>query len=266
MPAEKEMKDDCQPVRELLSAYLDNELSVSESLTLERHVHDCADCADELAQLTALSGAVKKHAVYHPVSALVAERVARLSSAPERLRLREWLARLGGWKLAGALATTIFLIGNLAWYFSNGEYENRLADELVASHVRSLLSHRPSDVASSERHVVKPWFGGKLDFSPPVNDFSLQGFPLLGGRLDFVAKRTVGVIVYGRRQHIINLYVWPSAAPSDAAPRSLTQNGYNLVEWQRDGMQLWFVSDLGLGELVEFTGLFQEVLKNAPTA
>ena len=130
-----------------------------------------------------------------------------------------------------------------------------MADEAVASHVRSLMGGHPADVASSDQHTVKPWFNGRLDFSPPVNDFSAQGFPLLGGRLDYLDRRPVAVIVYGHRQHTINLYVWPAGQSDDRVTRNLSKYGYNIVHWTRNGMAFWAISDLAMADLSDFAHL-----------
>jgi anti-sigma factor RsiW len=133
-----------------------------------------------------------------------------------------------------------------------------LTQELVAGHVRSqmLPSHR-FDVASSDPHTVKPWFEGKLDFAPPVKDLAGQGFPLIGGRLDYLHNRPVAALVYQRRKHTINLFIWPSPPGSGPATKKTTHNGYNLLKWTKSGMTFWAVSDLNERELQEFARLIQ---------
>jgi anti-sigma factor RsiW len=133
-----------------------------------------------------------------------------------------------------------------------------LIEELVATHVRSQLlpSHR-FDVASADPHTVKPWFEGKLDFSPPVNDLAGQGFPLVGGRLDYLHNRPVAALVYRRRRHTINLFIWPSSPGGEAAPRRATRQGFHLFQWTGSGMTFCAVSDLNEGELQEFVRLIQ---------
>ena len=124
-------------------------------------------------------------------------------------------------------------------------------EDLISSHVRSLQVDHLSDVVSSDKHTVKPWFNGKLDFSPPVTDLATQGFPLVGGRLDYLDGRTVAVLIYRHNQHPINLYVWPST-DRDAAPQVQGRQGYHLIRWAAGGMVYWVVSDLATNELELF--------------
>ena len=136
-----------------------------------------------------------------------------------------------------------------------------LTEELLASHIRSqmLPGHR-LDVESSDQHTVKPWFEGKLDFAPPVYNLSGEGFPLAGGRLDYVDRRPVAALVYQRRKHVINLFIWPAGQVASNAPTMLTRQGFHLLSWTRGGMTYWAVSDLNENELKEFAELMQEKL------
>ena len=138
-----------------------------------------------------------------------------------------------------------------------------LGREAVSNHVRSLMADHIADVPTSDQHTVKPWFNGKLDFSPPVIDLDEQGFSLVGGRLDYLDSRVVAALVYKRRQHVINLFVWPTDE-SDRAGQTATYQGYNVVHWRQDNMSYWAVSDLNANELREFAQL--ERSKNPQTA
>ncbi|MDP9292579.1 MAG: hypothetical protein M3O82_09485 [Verrucomicrobiota bacterium] len=139
-----------------------------------------------------------------------------------------------------------------------------LLGELTASHVRSLLATHLMDVASADQHTVKPWFDGKLDFAPPVKDLAEWGYPLAGGRLDYVSGRTVAALVYKRQKHFINLFIWPSDDASPT-PRTSMKDGYNLATWSNNGMTFWAVSDVNQSDLLEFANLLEHAIVHGPT-
>jgi anti-sigma factor RsiW len=159
--------------------------------------------------------------------------------------------------MAVAASLVIVALGswNLALRQASGD---RLADAVLASHVRALMPGHLTDVPSSDQHTVKPWFNGKLDFSPPVYDLAAQGYPLLGGRLDYVNGRSVAGLVYGRRQHLINVFVWPTTRGSSDAPDTRDRQGYHLRHWSTPDYTYWVASDLGSAELDEFARLLRQ--------
>jgi anti-sigma factor RsiW len=182
---------------------------------------------------------------------------AALNSAARPPAAEPWNLR-GVWRplaLAASLAVVAVGSWNLALQHAAGE---TLADNLLASHIRSLMPGHLSDVVSTDQHTVKPWFNGRLDFSPAVHDFAPQGYPLLGGRLDYVAGRSVAVLAYGRRQHVINVFLWPATRGAGGGAEIRDRQGYHMVHWTTPEYVYWVVSDLGLEELHAFVQLVQQ--------
>jgi len=250
----------CQITREFIHGYVDGELDLARSLEVEQHIQVCQACANAYRSQTALRSALKDSSLYHSAPARLEERIR---SSLRREAKSEVGPRLFGWRWlsVGAMAL-ILLLGFVIWRAAPGlrpAGDEILAQEMVSNHVRSLQleSHR-TDVISSDQHTVKPWFDGKLDFAPPVKDFSSQGFPLLGGRLEYLNNRAVAALIYQRRKHFINLYIWPAEQSNATSEVATTRQGYNLLHWTNSGMTYWAISDLNGVELHEFARLVQE--------
>ncbi|MBA3897188.1 MAG: anti-sigma factor [Sphingomonadaceae bacterium] len=244
----------------LLHGLIDGELDAINSVAIEDHVKICAGCAEALRRLVAMRAELSAAGVRHHAPEALRGRIehtlaeAGARAAPPMARQRggtfngRWLT---GGVFTGIAASLAFLIA-MPQLTTTG-----VQDQLVASHVRSLLASHLTDVATSDRHVVKPWFNGRIDFAPPVVELADQGFPLAGGRLDYIEGRVVAALVYHRRLHTINLFVRPAGAFSSPVGVATRRDSYNLVRWTRDGLEFWAVSDIDRRELQQFRNLFE---------
>ena len=241
-----------------VDAYLDGELAAGDARTLEMHVAQCPECARFRDGRVALRAAIVAGVPTFQAPAALRERVrAAAQQTPSHPRAPRFVWR-NLWRplaLAASLVVVAFGGWTLALQRVAGE---ALADNVLASHVRSLMPGHLTDVLSSDQHTVKPWFNGRLDYSPPVSDFAARGFPLLGGRLDYVGGRPVAALVYGRRQHVINVFVWPGTRGVTVGSNVRDRQGYHLLHWRTPDYTYWLVSDLGLAELQDFAQLLQQ--------
>ena len=241
----------CPDKELLLHALADNELDAGNVLALEAHVAACPGCADELAAIRQVKATLASAHPAYAAPAGLAERVdAALAaeSAPatplrRAPRTESWV--MGG--TIGALAASLMLFVLLPQGPS-------LDSQLVEAQVRSLQAAHLMDVVTSDKHTVKPWFNGKIDFAPPVIDLAPQGYPLAGGRLDHIDGHPAAAVVYRRRAHVINLFIWPGSAPSQAMTEK--RQGYTLVRWGQNGLIFWAVSDVDASDLEGFQRAF----------
>jgi anti-sigma factor RsiW len=234
-----------------LSAYVDGELSPSDRQWWDRHLAQCPACRTALAGLQGLRASLRTHLPPREPSSAFRDEVRQLIRTQPVSRDRR-LARWRGWEV-GLAATLLFGLGLGLGHVAGVSRVDSMAAQVVAGHVRSLEVDHLVDVASSEHHVVKPWFAGKLDFSPPVPDLASAGYPLLGARVDYLGGRTVAALVYQRGPHRINLLIWPESRSSECRrdPPSVLQ-GFNLLHGNAGGMEFWAVSDLNRSELDAF--------------
>jgi anti-sigma factor RsiW len=239
-----------------LHAYVDGELDLVHTLQVEQHLQNCPTCAAACAALRELHASLGAGLPrFEPPADLHKRVCAKLrqidrSSTQHSSSTRHWR-----WMSAAACLALLSLavLGGLRLRWAPAE-QDRVSREVIDSHIRAQMAEHLVDVESSDQHTVKPWFRGKLDFSPAVRDLADQGFILVGGRLDYVNGRPVAAVVYRRRQHVVNLLIWP-ARENEERPRSETRQGYHLIHWRRDGMSWWAISDLNAAELAEFARL-----------
>ena len=246
----------CQEVTPLAHAYADRELDVVRADELEKHLFGCPTCSRAHENIRALKTAVKSADLYFNAPAGLSRQIRKSirveEQRSERKAISWWRVLNLGMPIAGAALIAVLLVPALI----NRSDDAALAQEVTAAHVRALMVDHKTDIASSDRHTVKPWFQGKLDFTPPVIDPADRGFPLLGGRLDYLHGRPVAALVYLRHQHVINLFIWP-ADKETQSEKFTARLGYNLVRWTQSGMTFWVASDLNQTELAEFVKLIQ---------
>ena len=240
--------------QELIQPYADGELDVSNARAVEQHLQACSQCQSAVRSIRALRTALRSDAVAF--------------RAPRRLRKniraavrRETRGERFSWSLPWISVATAcaLLLAGLFFFQSTRSSRSSIVDQVIANHVRSLLATHLVDVPSSDQHTVKPWFNGKIDFAPEVHDFATDGFPLVGGRLDYLDGKTVAALIYHRDRHVINLLLSPTTN-HDAGVATFSRRGYNLNNWTRNGIEYWAVSDLNAEEL----GHFSALLRSAP--
>jgi anti-sigma factor RsiW len=250
----------CELTQSVLHGYIDGELDAVRAADFERHLLSCSQCASALETQEKLSASIQHAGLYERAPATLRLKIqeqyrvpAPLGVVPVRTRVRptQWLA------LAAALILA-FLIGVRLLPGPSGRAgQTELASAIVDAHLRSLLPGHLEDVISTDQHTVKPWFDGKLDFAPPVRDLASHGFPLEGGRLDVIQGRQVAALVYGRRKHIVNVFVWPTTDP-DTPAQTGSQRGYNWIHWRKGGMEIYAVTDASPADLDELHTLLSE--------
>ncbi|MDR3496641.1 MAG: anti-sigma factor [Ancalomicrobiaceae bacterium] len=250
----------CAEWRDLMHGLVDGELDAEHARRVEAHLAEHAACADEFVRLKAARARLR--AAYPPLAAPepLRQRIlaALAAEAPTRQPgIAERIAALVAWLTPASLpASAVLLALSIALFvWPQQVMAPNLEADLVAGHVRSLLADHLTDVATSDQHTVKPWFNGKVSFSPPVVDLAADGFPLVGGRLDYVGGEVTAALVFRHAGHVINLFVRPAHGERDGAAN---RDGYNLLIWHEDGLMLSAVSDLNAAELATFGAEFRK--------
>jgi anti-sigma factor RsiW len=252
----------CSECRPVLHAFLDGELDLVRQVEIEDHLRTCSACSRIHQAQLALRSALKSGELYFRAPARL-ERKIRMAAQPAerktwlpRRRMPAWIG--ASFAAAAVVALAIFVVPKL----SRPSRTERIAQDVVSAHIRSLMPGHLTDVPSSENHTVKPWFAGKLDFSPPVADLSAEGFLLVGGRLDYAADRPVAALVYRKGEHLINLFAWPSGSTQESAEAADARQGYNLLFWTRGQTNFWAISDVNPAELRQFATLVRAHLSD----
>ena len=238
----------CETVERDLDAYVDRELDAGATTTVRDHLDGCPACRRRVAEREALGRLVRAAPYYQAPQRLRARVTARTTTSVSMRRFIPW----------AAAAVLVLAIGaGITRGRLSPARGDAMLDDVVNSHVRSLMADHLFDVQSTDQHTVKPWFLGKIDFSPPVVDLAPRGYPLVGGRLDYLDGRPVAALVYERRKHTINVFVSPERDDALAAMDGRTVRGFHVHHWTRDGMSFWAVSDLNDAELTEFARALQ---------
>ena len=250
------MSTEHENIRELLHAYVDGELDLANTRETERHLQSCADCRGTEKAIRELRATLTKESTAYRAPAHLRRNVRtalRREARSTQQTLSPWLM------FATGAAFAALVLGFALLQTTRAARTDAIVSQVVANHVRSLLAAQLVDVVSSDQHTVKPWFNGKIDFAPEVRDLSANGFPLVGGRLDYLDGKTIAALVYHRNKHPINLFITPVPTSQSKSPTAATRRGYNVLSWTNNGMKYWAVSDLNQAELRGFSELVRTV-------
>ena len=249
----------CLEVRRLLHAYIDAELDAENSLEVEQHLRDCRGCSRGYQQYLSLRTAIREGSLYFSTPELLRRRI---QSSVRKVDQSSGVLKRVSWRALSIAAALLFALfgvwGLFQWWSASSSTANVQAQEVLDSHIRSLLSNHLVDITSSDQATVKPWFTGRLGFAPPVINLNTQGYPMLGGRLDYMNDHMTAAIVYKCGSHVINLFFWPIAQQGESALNTTSLRGYNLAHWTAYGMNCWAISDLESGKLHQFVQLIQQ--------
>jgi anti-sigma factor RsiW len=248
----------CEDIERFVDAYVDGELDLERTLALEAHVSACEACTARLDGIRAVRQALRTVPYFRAPETLAARVRTTFADAAAaapsrqpgsvRARRRTWQP----WTLSAASLVAASLVLGVALHERTVTADDATTEAVIEGHVRSLMAGHLMDVASTDRHTVKPWFAGRVDFSPTVVDLGSDGFPLVGGRLDYIDRHPAAALVYKRRDHVINVFVWPQATGSPSHAIRSDARGYHVISWTRGGVAVWIVSDVALSELDDF--------------
>ena len=236
---------------QFVHAYMDGELDLTTALSIEEKIAADPKLAAERDRIIALRDAVQQNLPRDLIPPALQRRIEKAIGLRQESSHPSWRA------LAASVALAVLVTSSSTWLFLDSKAPQTMEDAIVAGHIRALMAPRPADIASTERHTVKPWFNGRVVEAPHVADLANAGFPLIGGRIDVVGGRPVPTLVYGRRKHIISLTAVPTAARPTSNPIVSVDNGYNIVHWVTNGISYWAVSDVSASGLGEFAKAFR---------
>src|SRR6266496_6370747 len=269
----------CEEATKLMDGYLDGELDPITSQTIEQHLRDCPNCDQAYKTHGSLIRVIGNATPYYKAPAELRERIQsslrdEIADLPTRNVAQDtqalfprrqprprailWETSWNWLALAAAIIFAAIIALTLVPRLQRPRADQFLATQLIASHVRSLMANHLTDVASSDQHTVKPWLDAKLDFAAPAVDLSGEGFPLIGGRLDYLDNHPVAALVYQRRKHFVNLFVWPATPGASKAQKTMSRQGYHLLHWVDSDFNYWAVSDVNKEDLQNFQHLFEE--------
>jgi anti-sigma factor RsiW len=250
----------CPMTENTVHGYFDGELDAVRSFEFQRHLETCGECQAQLKEIESLHEQLQESDLFEQASPELVGRI-RKQIASETCGSRTKLSDRQRPVLISTFAAVVAAAASFAIVFfvlQSHSHSTRITAELIDAHVRSLQPGHLTDVFSTDQHTVKPWFDGKLDFIPPVSDFSPQGFLLVGGRLDIIDGHDVAVLVYARRKHFINFFAWPYRERESSFSDSGSQQGYNWLIWRSGGMEFCLVSDASDADLRQLKDLIRQ--------
>jgi anti-sigma factor RsiW len=247
-------------IQKILDGYYDGELDLIKSLDIEQHLKSCRDCTAILNNYKILHNTMHDKSFYYLAPAELKSQIIPILPKKE-IKPVYGINNILNWRNASFVLAILLIISFfLPLNLRENSGDEELTTQVVNSHLRSLVGGSLTDVLSSDNHTVKPWFNGKLNFSPPVFDLAGRGFPLTGGRIDYINNRQAAVLVYHYNKHIINLYISQNNNLSHSNPEIYSRSGYNIIHWMKNGMEYWAVSDVNPEQLKKFNEEFERNL------
>jgi anti-sigma factor (TIGR02949 family) len=246
----------CDEARNSLDAYVDGELDLSRQLEMEAHVEGCANCQNEVGQITNFKTLLRSNMPAYLAPPELQSKIRATLQKESRTR-HEWFFSYGKQLAYAAALIALGFALSWTWFSVAPRKDNQLVADAISNHARSLMVSHLLDCTSSDQHTVRPWFNGKLDYSPPVPDLAQAGYSLKGGRIDMLDRRAVAAIVYEHGEHVINLFVWP-AGDQKIDIDLQSQHGYHYCAGNISGFNYFCISDVSGPDLEAFEDAVRE--------